>query len=90
MSQYRAVSSRAVSSRTAVAIAVAATAALAVPLPAARATYARKRGPIVFQRQLDPKDDSSTQLFTVAPTRTGSTAHPLPGRRARSRLVPKR
>ena len=63
MSRHRAMSSR----RTAVAIAVAATAALAVPLPAAQATYAGKRGPIVFQRQLNPKDDGSTQLFALSP-----------------------
>ena len=53
---------------TAVAIAVAAIAALVVPLPAARATYAGKRGPIVFQRLLNPKDESTTQLFAVSPT----------------------
>ena len=63
MSKHRAISSR----TTAAAIAVAATAALAVPLPAARATYAGKRGPIVFQRQLNPKDDGSTQLFSLSP-----------------------
>jgi Tol biopolymer transport system component len=63
MSKHRAVSSR----TTAVAIAVAATAALAVPLPAARATYAGKPGPIVFQRQLNPKDEGSTQLFALSP-----------------------
>ena len=63
MSSHRAMSSR----RTAVAIAAAATAALAVPLPAAQATYAGKRGPIVFQRQLNPKDDGSTQLFALSP-----------------------
>ena len=67
MSKHRALSCR----TTAVAIAVAATAALAVPLPAARATYAGKRGPIVFQRQLNPKDDGSTQLFSLSPG-TGS------------------
>ena len=53
---------------TAVAIAVAVSTAPALSVPAARATYAGKRGPIVFQRQLNPMDDSSTQLFTVSPT----------------------
>ena len=53
---------------TAVAIAVAVSAAPALSVPAARATYAGKRGPIVFQRLLNPKDDSSTQLFAVSPT----------------------
>jgi Tol biopolymer transport system component len=53
---------------TAVAVAVAASAAPALSVPAARATYAGKRGPIVFQRLLNPKDDSSTQLFAVSPT----------------------
>jgi Tol biopolymer transport system component len=70
MSKRRAISSR----TTAVAIAVAVTAALAVPLPAARATYAGKRGPIVFQRQLNPKDDGSTQLFALSP---GGAVHQL-------------
>jgi Tol biopolymer transport system component len=63
MRKHQAMSSRS----TAVAIAVAATAGLAVPLPAARATYAGKRGPIVFQRQLNPNDDGSTQLFALSP-----------------------
>ena len=72
MSKHRAISSR----TTAVAIAVAATAALAVPLPAAHAAYAGKRGPIVFQRQLNPKDDGSTQLFTLSPGPDGSGSSP--------------
>ncbi len=63
MNKHRALPSR----TTAVAIAVAATAALAVPLPAARATYAGKRGPIVFQRQLNPNDEGTTQLFALSP-----------------------
>jgi Tol biopolymer transport system component len=49
---------------------VAALSAPAISVPSARAAYAGKRGPIVFQRLLNPKDDSSTQLFTVSP-RTG-------------------
>jgi Tol biopolymer transport system component len=53
---------------TAVAIAVAVSAAPAISAPAANAVYAGKRGPIVFQRLLNPKDDSSTQLFAVSPT----------------------
>jgi TolB protein len=52
---------------TAVAIAVAASAAMAVPLPAAHATYAGKRGPIVFQRLLNPMDEGTTQLFALSP-----------------------
>ena len=63
MTKHRAMSRR----TTAVAIAVAATAALAAPLPAARATYAGKRGAIVFERQLNPKDGGSTQLFSLSP-----------------------
>jgi Tol biopolymer transport system component len=63
MTKHRAMPSRTI----AVAIAVAGTAALAVPLPAARATYAGKRGPIVFERQLNPKDEGSTQLFALSP-----------------------
>jgi Tol biopolymer transport system component len=53
---------------TALAIAVAVSAASAVSVPAARATYAGKRGPIVFERLLDPMDDSTTQLFALSPT----------------------
>ena len=53
---------------TAVAIAVAVSAAPAIFVPAAWATYAGKRGPIVFQRLLNPRDDSTTQLFALSPT----------------------
>ena len=53
---------------TAVAIAVAVSAAPAISVPAARATYAGKRGPIVFQRLLNPMDESTTQLFALSPT----------------------
>jgi Tol biopolymer transport system component len=53
---------------TAVAIAVAVSAPLAISVPAARATYAGKRGPIVFQRLLNPKDESTAQLFALSPT----------------------
>src|ERR1700722_9825776 len=52
----------------AVAIAVAVSAAPAISVPFAQATYAGKRGPIVFQRLLNPKDESTTQLFTESPT----------------------
>ena len=53
--------------RTAIAIAVAASAAPAISVPAAQATYAGKRGPIVFQRMLNPMDESTTQLFSLSP-----------------------
>lgn len=53
---------------TALAIAVALSAASAVSVPAARATYAGKRGPIVFERLLNPMDESTTQLFALSPT----------------------
>ena len=52
---------------TAVAIAVAVSAAPAICVPAARATDAGKRGPIVFERLLNPKDEGTTQLFAVSP-----------------------
>lgn len=52
---------------TAVAIAVAASTAPAISVPAARATYAGKRGPIVFTRLLNPRDESTTQLFALSP-----------------------
>jgi Tol biopolymer transport system component len=51
----------------AAAIAGAAIAAPVIAVPAARATYAGERGPIVFQRLLNPKDESTTQLFAVSP-----------------------
>jgi Tol biopolymer transport system component len=51
----------------AVAIAVAVSAASAISVPAARATYAGERGPIVFQRLLNPMDDSTSQLFALSP-----------------------
>jgi Tol biopolymer transport system component len=51
----------------AVAIAVAVSAAPAISVPSAQATYAGKRGPIVFQRLLNPKDESTTQLFALSP-----------------------
>jgi TolB protein len=65
---------------TAVAIAVAVSAAPAISVPAARATYAGKRGPIVFQRLLNPRDESTTQLFALSPTtgRVRQLTH-LPG-----------
>ncbi len=51
-----------------VAITVAVVAAPASPVPAARATYAGTRGPIVFERLLNPMDDSSAQLYALSPT----------------------
>jgi Tol biopolymer transport system component len=53
---------------TAVVVAMAAIAVPAISVPAARATYPGKRGPIVFERLLNPKDESTTQLFALAPT----------------------
>ena len=52
---------------TAFAIAVAASAAPAISVPTALAAGAGKRGPIVFERQLNPKDEGTTQLFAVSP-----------------------
>jgi Tol biopolymer transport system component len=49
-------------------VAVAASAAMAGPVPAAHATYAGKRGPIVFQRLLNPMDEGTSQLFALSGT----------------------
>ena len=56
-------------------IAVAAAAAVAGTAPAAEATFPGERGPIAFQRFIDPQDEESTQIFTVA--RPGAKPHKL-------------
>jgi tricorn protease-like protein len=52
---------------TTVALAVAVSAASAISAPAAQAAYGGKRGPIVFERLLNPMDESSAQLFALSP-----------------------
>jgi TolB protein len=52
----------------ALAITAAVFAAPANSVPATRTTHAGQRGPIVFERLLNPMDDSSAQLFTLSPT----------------------
>ena len=52
----------------AIAISVAVLAAPANSVPSRRASDAGQREPIVFERLLNPMDDSSAQLFTVSPT----------------------
>ena len=47
-------------------IAVAAAAAVAGAAPAAEATFPGKRGPIAFQRIVEPRDEQSSQIFSVA------------------------
>jgi TolB protein len=56
-------------------IAVAALAAVAGAAPAAEATFPGKRGPIAFQRIIDPRDEQSSQIFSVA--RPGARARRL-------------
>jgi TolB protein len=56
-------------------IAVAAAAAVAGATPAAEATFPGKRGPIAFQRIVDPRDEQSSQIFSVA--RPGARARRL-------------
>jgi hypothetical protein len=56
-------------------IAVAAVAALAGATPAAEATFPGERGPIAFQRIVDPRDEESSQIFRVA--RPGANARRL-------------
>jgi TolB protein len=56
-------------------IAVAAAAAVAGAAPAAEATFPGKRGPIAFQRIVDPRDEQSSQIFSVA--RPGARARRL-------------
>lgn len=48
------------------AVAVAAVAGVAVSPPAAQATFPGRPGPIAFQRFIDPRDEESAQIFTVA------------------------
>jgi TolB protein len=52
----------------AITVATATTAALGVMAPAADATFPGERGPISFQRLLDPQDDASSQIFSATST----------------------
>jgi TolB protein len=56
-------------------IAVAAAAAVVGAAPAAEATFPGDRGPIAFQRIVDPRDEQSSQIFSVA--RPGAGARRL-------------
>jgi TolB protein len=56
-------------------IATTTIAALTVGAPAATATLPGKRGPIAFQRLLDPRDEQSGQIFRVGPA--GRRPHQL-------------
>src|SRR4051794_9839694 len=47
------------------AIATAALAVIAASAPAAQATFPGERGPLVFQRWLDPDSEDSAQLFRI-------------------------
>jgi len=47
-------------------IAVVVVAGIAGPVPLAQATFPGKPGPIAFQRFVDPKDEESSQIFSVA------------------------
>jgi Tol biopolymer transport system component len=58
--------------RTAVGVAVA---VFLVAVPPAEATFPGKRGPIAFQRFVDPRDEESAQIFSVA--RPGARARRL-------------
>jgi Tol biopolymer transport system component len=49
------------------AIAAAATAMIAASAPAAHATFPGKRGPLVFQRWLDPTNEETSQIFGLGP-----------------------
>jgi TolB protein len=49
------------------AIAAAATAMIAASAPAAHATFPGKRGPLAFQRWLDPNAEESSQIFGLGP-----------------------
>src|SRR3954451_1673224 len=53
--------------RAGITIVTAAGAALACMAPAASATFPGSRGPIAFQRLLDPNDEGSAQIFRTAP-----------------------
>jgi TolB protein len=61
--------------RLGVPIAVAAAAAVAGAAPAADATFPGERGPIAFQRIVNPKKEESSQIFSVA--RPGAKARRL-------------
>ena len=50
-------------------------AGVAGPAPSAQATFPGKPGPIAFQRFVDPKDEESSQIFSVA--RPGAKARKL-------------
>ena len=56
-------------------IAVVVAAAVAGAAPAAEATFPGERGPIAFQRIVNPKDEESSQIFSVAGP--GATARRL-------------
>ena len=56
-------------------ISVAAAAAVAGAAPAAEATFPGERGPIAFQRIVNPKKEESSQIFSVA--RPGAKARRL-------------
>jgi Tol biopolymer transport system component len=56
-------------------VAVAVVAGVAGSAPSAEATFPGKPGPIAFQRFIDPKDEESAQIFTVA--RPGAKPHKL-------------
>jgi TolB protein len=56
-------------------IAVAVAAAVAGAAPAAEATFPGERGPIAFERLVNPKDEESMQIFSVA--RPGAKARKL-------------
>src|SRR4051812_14958861 len=49
------------------AIAAAATAMVATAAPTAHATFPGKRGPLVFQRWLDPAKEETSQIFGLGP-----------------------
>jgi Tol biopolymer transport system component len=55
--------------------AVVVVAGVAGPAPLAQATFPDKPGPIAFQRFVDPKDEESSQIFSVA--RPGAKARKL-------------
>jgi TolB protein len=54
---------------------LAAVIALTLAVPAAEATFPGTRGPIAFQRIVDPRDEESSQVFSVA--RPGARARRL-------------
>ena len=56
-------------------IAVIVVAGVARPAPLADATFPGRNGPIAFQRFVDPRDEESSQIFSVA--RPGANARKL-------------